>query len=171
MLSFDNVLEKYIGTGKYQYEAIGIIGLIEFCDGVEYGFMSILMAILKNEWNLSQTEIASLASSFLLGIVIGNLFCAYISDYIGRRITLITFTCISVFVVLAISWSQNIHQILILRLIFGIVFGTTTPLCAVMISEIVEAKYRGRLTFSLTLVYVLGKVYLVILCFIFLDDY
>ena len=51
------------------------------------------------------------------------------------------------------------------------VFGSTSPLGYVFISEVVESKVRGRFTFSLTILYVLGKIYLVSLCFIFLNDY
>lgn len=53
MLSFDNILESNIKTGVFQYKTISIIGLIEFCDGIEYTFMSIMMTILKSEWNLT----------------------------------------------------------------------------------------------------------------------
>lgn len=54
---------------------------------------------------------------------------------------------------------------------FGIVFGATSPLGYVFITEVAVAKYRGRFGFSLTLMYVAGKAYLVGLCFLFLDDY
>lgn len=53
MISFDRILETKIGTGLYQFKTLCIIGLVEFCDGIEYTFMSILIAILKNEWNLN----------------------------------------------------------------------------------------------------------------------
>lgn len=55
MISFDNILEKRIGTGFYQGKALAIIGLVEFCDGLKFTFMSILIAILKKEWDLSPT--------------------------------------------------------------------------------------------------------------------
>lgn len=47
MLSFDNILEKRIGTGFYQNKTLAIIGLIEFCDGMRFIFMSILITVLK----------------------------------------------------------------------------------------------------------------------------
>lgn len=46
MISFDQILETKIGTGLYQGKTLFIIGLVEFCDGIEYTFMSILIAIL-----------------------------------------------------------------------------------------------------------------------------
>lgn len=50
-------------------------------------------------------------------------------------------------------------------------FGTTSPIGYVFITEVSVAEYRGRFAFSLTLMYVAGKAYLVLLCFFFLDDY
>ena len=40
-----------------------------------------------------------------------------------------------------------------------------------MISEITEAKYRGRFANSISLIYILGRIYLVSLCFLFLENY
>ena len=99
MLSFDNILESNIKTGVFQFKTISIIGLIEFCDGVEYTFMSIMMTILKSEWNLTQAEVASLGSSFLMGVVGGNFICAYITDAIGRKTSFTIFVGFSVLLV------------------------------------------------------------------------
>ncbi|CAD8146111.1 unnamed protein product [Paramecium octaurelia] len=171
MISFDQILEEKIGSGIYQLRTVSIIGLIEFCDGVEYVFMSILMAILQKEWQLSQTQVATLGSSFLGGVVIGNCICAYITDKIGRKTSFSIFAGLSVILVYYTSFAQSYNEIIILRLLFGIVFGTTSPLGYVFITEVAVAKYRGRFAFSLTLMYVAGKAYLIFLCFFFLDDY
>lgn len=69
------------------------------------------------------------------------------------------------------SFSKTYNEILVLRLFYGLVFGTTNPLGYVYITEITEAKYRGRFSYALTLIYILGKIYFVLLCFIFLDNY
>lgn len=60
---------------------------------------------------------------------------------------------------------------IVLRLCFGLVFGTTCPLGYIFISEVTEAKYRGRFSFGLSLLYIFGKIYFVFLCFFFLDSY
>jgi hypothetical protein len=53
MISFDQILEENIKTGLFQGRTLSIIGMLEFCDGLEFLFMSILMSILKVEWDLS----------------------------------------------------------------------------------------------------------------------
>lgn len=112
-----------------------------------------------------------LGSSFLTGIVLGNFLCAFLSDKIGRKLTFIIFTGITVILIFYTSFSKTYNEILVLRLFYGLVFGTTNPLGYVYITEITEAKYRGRFSYALTLIYILGKIYFVLLCFIFLDNY
>lgn len=60
---------------------------------------------------------------------------------------------------------------LILRLLFGIVYGATYPLGYVIISEVTESKYRGRFANAISLIYILGRIYLVCLCYLFLENY
>ncbi|CAD8104679.1 unnamed protein product [Paramecium sonneborni] len=171
MISFDRILETKIGTGFYQFKTLFIIGLVEFCDGIEFTFMSILIAILQKEWDLNQAEVASLGSSFLFGVVLGNLLCAFSADILGRKVTFTIFTGLSSFLVFYTSFSHSYGEMIVLRLCFGLVFGTTCPLGYIFISEVTEAKYRGRFSFGLSLLYIFGKIYFVFLCFFFLDSY
>jgi len=104
-------------------------------------------------------------------VVGGNIICAFITDSIGRKTTFTTFSCLSVFLVYYMSFATSYQEILISRFLFGVVFGVTSPLGFLFISEVSVTKYRGRFSFSMTIMYVAGKVYLVLLCFIFLDSY
>ncbi|CAK81843.1 unnamed protein product (macronuclear) [Paramecium tetraurelia] len=171
MISFDDILEKKIRTGSYQFKTLGIIGLVEFCDGIEYAYMSILVAIIQKEWELNQQQIASLGSSFLLGMVIGNCICAFITDIIGRKTTFTIFTGLSVFLIYFTSICTSYNQMITLRLMFGIVFGTSYPLGYVFISEVTEPRYRGRFGYSMGVLFVIGKIYLAFLCIFYLNDF
>ncbi|CAD8074836.1 unnamed protein product [Paramecium sonneborni] len=171
MISFDDLLEHKIKTGIHQFKTLGIIGLVEFCDGIEYAYMSILIAIVQKEWDLNKQQTASLGSIFLLGIVMGNCLCAFIADLIGRKTTFTIFTGLSVFLIYYTSICNSFNQMMFLRLFFGIVFGTSYPLGYVFITEVSEPKYRGRFAYTMGLLFVVGKIYLAILCFFYLDDY
>lgn len=52
MYSFDQILESKVKTGSYQFRNIFVVGLIEFCDGIENIFMTLLITILAKEWDL-----------------------------------------------------------------------------------------------------------------------
>jgi len=58
-----------------------------------------------------------------------------------------------------------------LRLAYGAIFGFTLPLSYVIVCEIVLAAKRGRIGTILAIFYNFGKIYFVMLCYIFLDDY
>ena len=101
----------------------------------------------------------------------GNILFAFIADLIGRKVTFTFFSALSVFLIYYASFSQSYQEMVVLRLFFGLVFGTTCPLATIFVIEITEAKYRGRYQYSLTLLYIFGKIYFVCLCFVFLEDY
>lgn len=105
---------------------------------------------------------------YFLGIVIGNYFCAFVTDTIGRKLTLSIFSGIAVILVVYTSFVTSYTEIMWLRLLFGAVFGVAQPLGYIFITEVVVSEYRGRYGLALTLLYVLGKLYLVCLCFYFL---
>jgi MFS family permease len=66
--------------------------------------MSIVIAILKKEWNLTSQQIASLGSIFLFGILIGNFLCAFLTDQIGRKTTFTLSIGLAVVLVYYISY-------------------------------------------------------------------
>lgn len=109
-----------------------------------------------------------MASSFIIGIVIGSFLCAFIADLMGRKKSYVLFLGLSVFSIYYLSLVSTILQMLLVRLVLGITYGITMPLGHVFSSESVEAKFRGRFGLSLTISIITGKIYLVFLCFFYL---
>ncbi|CAD8183875.1 unnamed protein product [Paramecium octaurelia] len=130
-----------------------------------------MMAILKSEWNLTSSQTSNIGSSYLLGIVLGNILSAFLVDKIGRKTTFAFSTAISTFLCFKISFTKAYIEMILLRLFFGMIFGITYQLGFIILSEITEAKFRGRFSMSLSLLFVLGKIFLIILCFAFLDSF
>jgi MFS family permease len=60
---------------------------------------------------------------------------------------------------------------LVLRFIFGVLIGYTMPLSSILLSETSPKEVRGRYLVWLHFFYQCGKIYLICLCFIFLEDY
>lgn len=60
---------------------------------------------------------------------------------------------------------------IIVRFCFGWIEGITCPLSYILISEISIAKIRGRFSFTVSLIYNVGKIYSVLSYFIFLNDF
>jgi hypothetical protein len=53
MLTFDDILSKKVGFGKFQYLSFSILGFVDFLDGSEGMFVTLLNAILFKEWSLT----------------------------------------------------------------------------------------------------------------------
>ena len=50
---FDSILQERLGFGKYHIFSYIIFGFILFCDGSEILSLSILVPIVRAEWNIS----------------------------------------------------------------------------------------------------------------------
>lgn len=84
-----------------------------------------------------------LASIYFVGIVIGTIICAFLTDVIGRKATT-QYTCLIAFGLMVWnSFVTTYGEVILVRLLFGIIFGITIPLGHIIISEIVPAKIRG----------------------------
>ncbi|KAM3128991.1 hypothetical protein pb186bvf_018908 [Paramecium bursaria] len=165
-----NFIYTHIKTGMFQFKLFTVINLVQFCDGILYAYASLVQPIIKQEWNLSQSEDAQMASSFIIGIVIGSFLCAFIADLMGRKKSYVLFLGLSVFSIYYLSLVSTILQMLLVRLVVGMTYGITMPLGHVFSSESVESKFRGRFGLSLTISIITGKIYLVFLCFFYLQD-
>lgn len=87
--SFDFLLTNRIGYGIYQTRTFAIISLIDFLDGAELMFLSLLNTILYKEWNLSLNELIIIGTVFNFGLFIGAIICSIYADKLGRRNILI----------------------------------------------------------------------------------
>lgn len=54
MNEFDKILEKQIGFGTYQLKTMLMLGMIDLYDGMELGLMSLILPVLKKEFNLNE---------------------------------------------------------------------------------------------------------------------
>jgi len=106
-----------------------------------------------------------------VGIVFGTLLCAFFADKFGRSRTLQYSSLIAFLLLLWHSLVQSYWEVLVLRFLFGIIFGTTIPLGHIVISEIVPGKIRGAMMSIVSFVFIIGKIYCTLLQMIFLDNY
>lgn len=170
-LTFDDYLASRLGMGTYQSRQVSIALLINFLDGIEWAFLSIVISIVANQWALTQNQISFLGSSFFIGVFLGNLFCIFFADRLGRQRTLSVLMALAFFIALLMYLTDSFYPFLVLRVFYGFVYGGTIPSAFVLISEIVLLNYRGVTNTALNLAMSFGKIYLCLLCFVFLDDF
>lgn len=57
------------------------------------------------------------------------------------------------------------------RIVYGLLFGLTLVIPSILITELVTKMWRGRFIIITFATYEIGKIYLICLCFIYLEDY
>lgn len=71
---FDHILTNRIGLGKGQLSQFSILSLIDFVDGFAILFLTVLLQILRIEWNLTDREVIILGTGYFVGMMLGLLF-------------------------------------------------------------------------------------------------
>lgn len=171
MLSVDELFDTRIGLGRAQYISILSLCLIDMNDGAQLVLSSFLNPIVKQEWHLSSSQIQNMSSVFYLGILIGSLLTGKFSDFYGRRPIIVGGSILQFVTCCAFAFVQGYYSMLLTRLFYGFTFGITIALTTSMYSEIVPTAYRGKGLLLINFCVSLGKVFSILLAYIFLDNF
>lgn len=92
----DEAMEK-IGYGYFQVLIAMFCGLLWLVDALEFMLLSVLSAVVKCQWDLSETEEALITSLVFVGFLLGGVFWGIIMNVLGRKtglfiINLVTLT-------------------------------------------------------------------------------
>jgi putative MFS transporter len=137
----DSLPKIPIGTGVLF--ALSLASFFTYYDFSNYAYIS---PILKESWNVQDSEIALGASLTVLGYVIGAIIITIYADLYGRKPALIISVLIlSAGSILSAS-AQDMTQMVIFRLITGIGIGSEIAIVATYIGEISPKSKRGRYT-------------------------
>jgi putative MFS transporter len=132
--------------------AISLASFFTYYDLTNFSYISPTIKVI---WNLQDTQIALAASMTIFGYVIGSFTISFLSDYSGRKLALVTSILILSLGSLASSFSSNITQMAIFRLVTGIGIGAEIAVVAVYVAEISPKSKRGR---YISLVMILGWI-------------
>ena len=170
-LSFDEILERKLGTGKYQWICLCILCLVDLNDGVEMVAMSLIMPIIKKEWDISNFWVEVLSSIFYLGMMLGALLTGMVADRRGRQKGIMYASLLQFIIGTSFALVNNLFFLLIFRFIYGFIYGFSLPLTVSMIAEIVPVIYRGKCITFMNFNITIGRIYALILAYFILEDY
>jgi MFS family permease len=168
--AFDSILENKVGFGRYQYISYIFIGLTQFSDGAEIVALSVLLPVLKTEWNISEGQQGLLGSVLFFGIFLGSLLGGYVSDKYGRRQSLLYASLVQFFVGVISTMVSNINAFIFVRTLFGVIIGFTIPLTPSLASELTPVDLRGKGVVAINFFFSLGKFFAVIVAKICLES-
>ena len=133
--------------------------------------MSLILPIIRKEWNLSDFSIEVLSSVFYLGMMIGAMVTGKIADRRGRKPAILFSSVVQFIVGLSFAVVNSLSLLIFLRFIYGFVFGFSLPLTVSMVSEIFPLIYRGKSIIFVNFNTCIGRIYGLILATIIFTDY
>lgn len=168
--SFEDIVDKRLGLGRYQIIVIVLLGLIFSADGIEISTLSLILPILKNEWKISENLQGLLGTVLFLGLFFGSLMAGFLIDKIGRKKTL-EYVSITQFILgIYSSTLSNVYSFLFVRGVFGFLLGFIIPLIPTLCTETIPAEKRGKITVLVNISFSIGQFLASIIAWLCLDN-
>lgn len=113
-------------------------------DAFDVQIYSFVIPTLVAVWGMTRAEAGYLGTVALVFSAVGGAVAGRLSDRIGRvQVLKLTVAWFAFFTFLS-GFAQNFEQLLVLRALQGLGFGGEWAAGAVLMSEIIRPKYRGR---------------------------
>lgn len=144
--------------GRYHIAVLALCFLIVTIDGYDLVVMGVALPTIMSEMNMSTDVAGIIASSALVGMMIGAIFMGTLADRIGRIKTIaVCVTLFSVFTAM-IGLVRTPEALAALRLIAGVGLGGVIPCIAATTAEYSPKHMRARLMTIMLSGYPLGGV-------------
>ena len=130
---------------SYIYFAAFVAALGGLLFGYDTAVISGAIGFLREHFNLDATQMGWVASSALIGCIVGVAFAGILSDKIGRKKVLILAAMMFAVSALGSAFPRTITVLVIFRIIGGFGVGAASMLSPLFIAEISPPKMRGRL--------------------------
>ncbi len=120
-------------------------GMGFFTSAYDLFIIGTALALIKDEWHLSGTEIGLIGSISLIATFVGAFLFGRIADIFGRKAIYGLEALFMVIGALLSAVAPGVSTLLIARVILGLGIGGDYPLSAVLMSEYANAASRGRM--------------------------
>jgi len=131
-----------IGHGKFQWGIMVAAGLCFAADAMEILLLSFLSVVLKEEWQLTDTQFSWIFGSIFMGAFIGTLTLGRLGDLYGRKPIFVLTASLIAFFGVGTAFVQTYPQLLLARFFVGFgVGGITVPFDT--LAEITTTRTRG----------------------------
>ena len=133
-------VRRHVAVGA----AITALGGLLF--GYDTGVVSGALLFIKKDFGgLSSFQQELVTSLLLVGAVIGALAAGRVSDWIGRRFTVLITAIVFIAGVLLAAFTPTYPVLLVARVVIGLAVGSASMVVPLYIGEIVPPRLRGGL--------------------------
>ena len=135
MLQYLSKDDGQIKMTQVQYFSIAICFLMSVLDGMDVLVVSYCAPAIAEDLNLGPKTLGFVFSAGLIGMAIGAVFLAPFADKFGRKKLILASAFIMGLSVLLTSLSENISQLILMRLVSGLGIGCMLATTATLTSE------------------------------------
>jgi AAHS family 4-hydroxybenzoate transporter-like MFS transporter len=157
----ESQLHKMIDTrspGRPQLLTLGVCFLLQVIDGYDVLAMSFAAPTLAQDWALSPDRLGLVFSAGVLGMTLGAMLLAPLTDRIGRRTMIIRAMLVMGVSMLATAWVESLQAMVIIRVITGLTIGAMLASLTSLVSEFFPDRLRNMAVGILLAGYPLGAI-------------
>ena len=116
-----------------------------FLFGYDTAVISGTVSQVTNQFSLNTIQSGWYVGSALVGCIAGVLFAGALSDYAGRKKTMLLSAVLFTLSALGCTIAADFNQLVMYRIMGGLGIGIVSIVCPLYISEISPASHRGRM--------------------------
>jgi MFS family permease len=133
------------GVTRFQLKIMFVSGMGFFTDAYDLFVIGVVVALLKEQWTLSTTQVSLLNSATLAASAVGALIFGRVADIMGRKKIYGFEVLILAAGAIASAFAPNFTFLLVSRIVLGIGIGGDYPVSATIMSEYSGKRSRGRM--------------------------
>jgi AAHS family benzoate transporter-like MFS transporter len=130
---------------KFYRNILFVCMLTAIFDGFDLNVFSLVVPQLMTDWNLSPAQIGLLGSYGFVGMIAGSFISGPLSEWMGRRKTIMLATATYCIFTTAVGFADNFNQFAICRVVAGFGLASAYPLAVAHVSEYSPKAIRSRL--------------------------
>lgn len=138
-------MQKTENISSYVIFLSVIAALGGFLFGYDTAVISGTVSQVTGQFMLTTLQSGWYVGCALIGSIVGVLFAGALSDYFGRKTTMLLSAVLFTASALGCAIAPGFNQLVIWRIVGGIGIGIVSIVCPLYISEISPASHRGRM--------------------------
>lgn len=144
--------------GRFQLGTVLLCGLVMLLDGFDTQAINYMAPAITHDWGISKGTMSTIFSAALIGLMVGYLLLAPLSDKFGHKRLVITGVAIFSIATLLSVWVQNTDQLIVMRFITGVGLGAATPSTIALTAEYSPKRVRASFVLAIYVGFSLGFV-------------
>lgn len=144
--------------GRFQLGTVLLCGLVMLLDGFDTQAINYMAPAITHDWGISKGTMSTIFSAALIGLMVGYLLLAPLSDKFGHKRLVITGVAIFSISTLLSVWVQNTDQLIVMRFITGVGLGAATPSTIALTAEYSPKRVRASFVLAIYVGFSLGFV-------------